>query len=71
MDDCKILVLEFMEFRYNSKVQKWQLDISMIVLCLLLRGCSRRAFNMQWGNFIAILTVLIVVEMNQMHGNIF
>ena len=71
MDDCKILGLEFMEFRYNSKVRKWQFDISMIILCFLLRGCSRVAFNMQWGNFIVILTVLIVVEINQMHGNIF
>ena len=46
-------------------------NISIIISSFPLQGWARVAFNMQWGNFKAILTVLRVVEMNQMHRNIF
>ena len=42
------LLSEFMEFKHNENVQKWQIK-NILIISFLLQGWVRAVFDVQWG----------------------
>ena len=50
----------FMEFRYNGKIQKWQIK-NVLIISFLLRGWVRAVSDVQWGIGCAIGCVCYIL----------